>query len=1020
MKKVLAILSSVMLLLGMIPAVTVFGATVIRNIAVSDVVEPVVGESPSYTANVVGDGYTLAGTNYGNWKIGGIVWLRDGDAFTGSVMSDAEKFRPGHTYTVMIDLVTEGGYSFLFEHNNGNYAAVTINGQAATLHIDNCSTASYQVCYTFVCEQTAVSSVMLYDLEEPQGGKTPDTQITSAYPAYYVVESVAWTDIEGGAVNGSFETGVPYQVEIVVASAQYNGDDLSRFADDMTVYIDGTQLSYLDRVNVIDNKVVILYKFRNPAAAPEAEDYRFITQPTGAAVGVGDSHNANWRTNFIPQYFNIEYWDGAIWDQWDCINEPESGEGDYDFTNNVAENYRFRIVAYIGNDAVATSNEFIITWGTPAATVIDRAIVYVVEPVVGKTPRYECSIHTTGIVSDVEDDMYGECQENGVVWFCDGTPMLPTDTYEVGKAYTVRLGLLRADNSVVFATNPQPQILINNQTGYIQYGNANYISVEYNFPVMEGYTVTFVANGGSGTMHALEGVGGVCVIPECAFTPPSGKVFKSWKINGEDWWPGENYPMTEAITLTAQWKLASDRQQVTAMVASSEDIDTIPTLYGRRRIPQFTIIEGSPAYLNANVANLRWEKKVNGNWKNQMEGRFTPGEWRVSTQVRIDHDAATTHELGTPFTLTVNGEAWTVEAPFVYPTYSMAWVYSPVYVIEDDPNVQPPQPIEEVHIRLVGYTEGASVDGVTAVSDAGVNVKVVGFLEISGDLNALKPGDVKEATGVFSAQKTYAAALQITAKNGFDISWLLSDNVAVEQATTDVQERYDEGADSFEGIYILKAPAAANKATITSQPKTTYTKMGATAKATVQASGDGLKYTWYVKNAGASKYSKSSITSSTYSVKMSSTTKNRSLYCVVTDKYGKTVQSSTVVLREAVSITTQPATAYAKNGATAKVTVKASGDGLSYTWYVKNAGASKYTKSSITASSYSVKMSSTTKNRSLYCVVKDTYGKTVQSSTVVLREAVSITTQPATAYAKKGATAKVTVKASGDGLSYTW
>ena len=40
-----------------------------------------------------------------------------------------------------------------------------------------------------------------------------------------------------------------------------------------------------------------------------------------------------------------------------------------------------------------------------------------------------------------------------------------------------------------------------------------------------------------------------------------------------------------------------------------------------------------------------------------------------------------------------------------------------------------------------------------------------------------------------------------------------------------------------------------------------------------------------------------------------------------------------------VVISEQPKTAYAKSGETAKVTVKAEGDGLKYQWYYKNAGA---------------------------------------------------------------------------------
>ena len=174
------------------------------------------------------------------------------------------------------------------------------------------------------------------------------------------------------------------------------------------------------------------------------------------------------------------------------------------------------------------------------------------------------------------------------------------------------------------------------------------------------------------------------------------------------------------------------------------------------------------------------------------------------------------------------------------------------------------------------------------------------------------------------------------------------------------------------------------KLVITAEPKTAYAKRNATAKATVKAEGEGLKYTWYVKDAGKTKYVKSSITKSTYSVKMTSKVKDRRVYCVVTDKYGKKVQSKTVILRQAASIVTQPKNVKAANNKTAKVTVKASGDGLKYTWYVKDAGKTKYVKSSITKSSYSVKMTSKVNGRRVYCVVKDQYGKTVQTVTVKL------------------------------------
>lgn len=207
---------------------------------------------------------------------------------------------------------------------------------------------------------------------------------------------------------------------------------------------------------------------------------------------------------------------------------------------------------------------------------------------------------------------------------------------------------------------------------------------------------------------------------------------------------------------------------------------------------------------------------------------------------------------------------------------------------------------------------------------------------------------------------------------------------------------------------------------IVEEPKNTYTQAGKTAKVTVEVQGSGLKYQWYIKNAGKTKYSKSSVTSATYSCKMNEKSKDRLVYCVITDANGESIKTKTVILREAVSIVTKPKTGYAKSGKTVKVSVEASGDELTYQWYIKNAGGSKYSKSSITSATYSAKMSDKVHDRRVYCVVTDKYGKTVQSKTVLLRLAATITTQPKDVTVAEGEIAKVKVKAVGDELTYQW
>ena len=237
------------------------------------------------------------------------------------------------------------------------------------------------------------------------------------------------------------------------------------------------------------------------------------------------------------------------------------------------------------------------------------------------------------------------------------------------------------------------------------------------------------------------------------------------------------------------------------------------------------------------------------------------------------------------------------------------------------------------------------------------------------------------------------------------------------QALEDVQPHtYDDGQDIDCNV------CGGYRIVVVTAPKTTYAKEGATAKITVKALGDGLTYQWYIRNASASKYSKSSIKTNTYSVAISDKSHGRRIYCILTDKHGNTLQTATVLVRRQATITSESATArYAKEGAKVSATVTAIGDGLKYTWYVKNEGASKYAKSSVTKATYSTTMSDKVKGRRVYCVVKDKYGKTAQSKTFLLRERVSIIKEPATSiYAKNGATAKATIQASGDGLKYTW
>lgn len=201
-------------------------------------------------------------------------------------------------------------------------------------------------------------------------------------------------------------------------------------------------------------------------------------------------------------------------------------------------------------------------------------------------------------------------------------------------------------------------------------------------------------------------------------------------------------------------------------------------------------------------------------------------------------------------------------------------------------------------------------------------------------------------------------------------------------SSTTITDSIKVGGDDVRQWYNSKAKITAQ---IITQPKSTKVFEGETATVSLKASGNGLTYKWYYKNAKASKFSvDKNFTGNTYSTEMNSKISGRQVYCVVTDQYGNSKTSNTVTLSLAkkAKITTQPTSAEAIMGEKAKTTIKATGDGLTYQWYYKDPGKSSFSKSTLTGATYSITMSEKRDGRKIYCIVTDEYGNSVTSDTI--------------------------------------
>ena len=68
------------------------------------------------------------------------------------------------------------------------------------------------------------------------------------------------------------------------------------------------------------------------------------------------------------------------------------------------------------------------------------------------------------------------------------------------------------------------------------------------------FTVSFDANGGTGTMADVTVNEGNYKLPACGFTAPEGKQFKAWSVNGKEYAAGKTIKVTADVTVKAVWE----------------------------------------------------------------------------------------------------------------------------------------------------------------------------------------------------------------------------------------------------------------------------------------------------------------------------------------------------------------------------------------------------------------------------------------------------------------------------------
>lgn len=205
--------------------------------------------------------------------------------------------------------------------------------------------------------------------------------------------------------------------------------------------------------------------------------------------------------------------------------------------------------------------------------------------------------------------------------------------------------------------------------------------------------------------------------------------------------------------------------------------------------------------------------------------------------------------------------------------------------------------------------------------------------------------------------------------------------------------------------------------------------VGTYAAFKVVAEGAGITYQWQYNNGSGWKNSNSSgYNTDSMRIKITEARNGQQYRCIIMDKYNNEVISDSAAINvtqpKAVSIESHPADVTGEAGETAKFTVTATGDGLTYQWKYNNGSGWKDSSSSgYNTATLSIKITEARDGQQYKCIVTDKYGNTAESdaAAIHLRKAgPEITSQPVDYTGAIGTTATFTVAVKGDDLTYQW
>lgn len=450
----------------------------ITNVDFTDIVEPVVGESPSFTYNTTSEGFTV--------KNAKPVWNNETD---GTTVSATKTFKNLKVYRVEFTLKADKGYRFAVNDKRKTTVKGTINEQDAIITGDSTTPEDeITVSFSFPKLIDPDDPVLIYDVnirldEQPKAGNQCDSKLRT-YGEGYSVDSFYWynvTDAKREYSGNVFEPLKKYKLNVILKADEYYAfcyadnaiqvggeidgkaiNTYEAYKKDPREYIHVESTSYI--MGEQDISTVAFTKINEPIVDRPA----IFTYQASKGVTLEDN--------------KIEWWNDT--DKEDMKNGDmfEKGKTYIAFFNMTAKDgYNFTVDKDDYTTVTATVNHkeaivqqlsgqnpvkklrvyvkyFNIQEKTPLTSV---DITDLDKPVAGEKPDYNVSVSSNATVTDI-------------IWREEGRKMQSGDVYQYSRQYTVYIYLspeygytFRGDSRNVEINGSKAQVSFDSYEDYI-------------------------------------------------------------------------------------------------------------------------------------------------------------------------------------------------------------------------------------------------------------------------------------------------------------------------------------------------------------------------------------------------------------------------------------------------------------------------------------------------------------------------------------------------------------------------